>query len=462
MAEMQQLLLQMVEQNKALAEQNKLQQDHIVGLIDSIKAMPGIQRPIAVQVQPPQVNAAAARIEKICRLSVGMRKSTRLKVFKACDDCDIKLFIKQFDGELETVKQMVGITDALDDREYVPIFRAALDFAVLERVGQVFKKDPLAVKTWEAIIKDDLHILMVDEFGAKNTDVADVLRQFGPSRISKSPDMSIHDFFYKWNQNIPDVMKPTTGPERERFVDLIHRSMFYISLDDTHYHQALSDLKDPNPTLQIYFNEAIAAESRRRMLQDIATSSSILDSKGGVVISKWESSDQKSDSENLDISQGAISKYKGSKQTNQKPKKSDLYCTHCKKKYHDVNNCWALGRGTFKKTNKKKINSMEADDEGSGSYKEVDNQDDPFNFNALCAVNPTSPVFKSFATTVEPHPLATTESLMTRLHIEGIGILKMEVDTAASHNIITEKCFYKLQGQLIKRGMENQKERQGG
>jgi hypothetical protein len=193
------------------------------------------------------------------------------------------------------------------------------------------------------------------------------------------------------------------------------------------------------------------------MLQDIATSSSILDSKGGVVISKWESSDQKSDSESLDISQGAISKNKGSKQSIQKPKKSDLYCTHCKKKYHDVNNCWALGRGTFNKTNKKKINCMEADDEGSGSYKEVDDQDDPFNFNALCAINPTSPVFKSFATTVEPHPLATTESLMTRLHIEGIGTLKMEVDTAASHNIITEKCFSQLQNQLVKRGMEKSK-----
>ena len=57
--------------------------------------------------------------------------------------------------------------------------------------------------------------------------------------------------------------------------------MYYISLNDTYLQQALLDLKTPNPTLKTYFDETIAAESRRKCFQDIATTSSSLDSKGG-------------------------------------------------------------------------------------------------------------------------------------------------------------------------------------
>ena len=133
---------------------------------------------------------------------------------------------------------MVGINDDLN-KEYVPIFRASLDFSVIERVEQVFKKDPVNLKTWDTIEISDLHKLMKEEFGAKHTDVANVLKQFGPSRLIKSSDKPVQDFYYEWSQSIPEIMKPTTDQERKDFVDLIHRSMYYISLDDTFLQQAL-------------------------------------------------------------------------------------------------------------------------------------------------------------------------------------------------------------------------------
>ena len=82
-------------------------------------------------------------------------------------------------------------------------------------------------------------------------------------------------------------MKPSTEDENKAFVDLIYRAMYYISLDDKYLQQALSDLKTPNPTIKTYFDETVAAESRRKCFQDIATSSSNLDNKG-VTISKWD------------------------------------------------------------------------------------------------------------------------------------------------------------------------------
>ena len=82
-------------------------------------------------------------------------------------------------------------------------------------------------------------------------------------------------------------MKPESENERKEFVDLMYRAMFYISLDDKYLQQALSDLKAPNPTIKTYFDEAVAAESRRKSFQDITQSSTCLDGKG-VNISKWD------------------------------------------------------------------------------------------------------------------------------------------------------------------------------
>ena len=50
------------------------------------------------------------------------------------------MFIKKIGEEIKSLKQMVGIADDLTKEEYVPIFRASLDFTVIERVEQVLKK----------------------------------------------------------------------------------------------------------------------------------------------------------------------------------------------------------------------------------------------------------------------------------------------------------------------------------
>ena len=115
---------------------------------------------------------------------------------------------------------------------------------------QVFKKDANNVKTWNNIAINDLHKLMKDEFGVKHTDVANVLKQFGPSRLTKSSDKSVQDFYFEWSQVIPEIMKPSIDQKLKDFADLIHRAMYYISLNDTYLQQALSDLKTPNPTLK--------------------------------------------------------------------------------------------------------------------------------------------------------------------------------------------------------------------
>ena len=125
---------------KKLVETVALQQGQISNLIETIKLMPGVQNPVAVTVEPAVVALDVVRAEKVQRLSLNMRKSNRIKIFRASNDSDIKLFIKNVREELKSLKQKVGIADDLTKEEYVPIFRASLDFTVIERVEQVLKK----------------------------------------------------------------------------------------------------------------------------------------------------------------------------------------------------------------------------------------------------------------------------------------------------------------------------------
>ena len=214
---------------KQLADTVKQQQDQITNLIQVLQQMPGVQEPVRVNVQPAAVAAEAIRAEKVQKLALNMRKSNRFKIFKVTTDSDIKLFIKKFDEELKSLKVMVGIDGNLTKEEYIPIFRASLDFSVIERVEQVLTKNN---KTWADLSIEDLTKLMKDEFGSKQTDVANVLKQFGPSRLTKSQDQSVQEFYFQWGQAIPEIMKPDSEQERKDFVDLIHRAMYYISLDD--------------------------------------------------------------------------------------------------------------------------------------------------------------------------------------------------------------------------------------
>ena len=119
----------MAEDLKQMVETVKLQQEQIASLIESIKAMPGVANPVAVNVHPAPPDVAVVRADKVQRLALCMRKSNRIKLFKF--DSDIQIFIKKFGEELNTLKQMVGIDNDLTKDEYVTIFRASLDISVI-------------------------------------------------------------------------------------------------------------------------------------------------------------------------------------------------------------------------------------------------------------------------------------------------------------------------------------------
>ena len=116
-----------------MAEKSEQQQTQITSLLQAIQGMPGINNPINVTVQPAAQDLAAVRADKVQRLAIGLRKSNRVKDFKHNKDSNIRTYIKKFDEEIKSLKSMVGIADNLSRDEYVPLFRASLDFNVLKK-----------------------------------------------------------------------------------------------------------------------------------------------------------------------------------------------------------------------------------------------------------------------------------------------------------------------------------------
>ena len=117
-----------------MAEKNDQHQIQITHLLQTIQLMPGIANPINVEVQHAAQNPAAVREDKVQRLTIGLRKSGRIKDFRHTKESNIRTYIKKFDEEIKSLKSMVGIADNLSRDEYVPLFRASLDFNVLKRV----------------------------------------------------------------------------------------------------------------------------------------------------------------------------------------------------------------------------------------------------------------------------------------------------------------------------------------
>ena len=218
---LQELITSRGETSRVLAEQ----QQQIIQLMETLKS------------GPPQTTK---RKEQIQNLVLNFRKTNRLKQFKGNSESDIDLFLKKFTEELNTNKLLVGLSSDLTRDEYVPLFRSCLEYAVVERVEQVLLAKN---KTWDNITIEELKTYMKSEFGSRQTDVANVLKMWGPSRLTKRKDEKAADHYFRFKQGFPECLKPQTESEKDRYIDLMNRSMYFISLNDDYLQKELSNLK---------------------------------------------------------------------------------------------------------------------------------------------------------------------------------------------------------------------------
>ena len=112
----------MDENVSALVETVKLQQEQIALMCETFKKKD--KHEVVVQQQPRAPDEV--RADKIQQLTLALRKSNRIRVYKP--DVDINVYLRKFKEEIKTLKHMVGIANDLQRTEYVPIFKSSLDF----------------------------------------------------------------------------------------------------------------------------------------------------------------------------------------------------------------------------------------------------------------------------------------------------------------------------------------------
>ena len=234
--------------------------------------------------------AEAIRIKNMTALKLAFRKSSKVRDFKEDQELKVQEWLKQFDHEAETLKNMNGIVDALTREEYISCLKDKLEFGAIKRLDTAFATHQPAPLTWEAVTKLQIQDVMVAEFGKKESDVSAVLMQFGPGRFKKTPEMSVATYYHKWQEQLPDCMAPETDDDRKKFVQLILRSLFYFGLEDKHLQEELCKIKPEEESLKKFLDEAILAEQRRRSFMEIGVSGAQLDSASGVAVNAWSGS----------------------------------------------------------------------------------------------------------------------------------------------------------------------------
>ena len=103
-----------------------------------------IQELLTAIKSPPPVDADTVRKEQVLKITQNFNKAKRLKPYKVTHD--IKLFLRMFDEEIINMRASVGLKEDLKKEEWVPIFRASLDFPVVDRVKVILLGKN---KTWE-------------------------------------------------------------------------------------------------------------------------------------------------------------------------------------------------------------------------------------------------------------------------------------------------------------------------
>ena len=156
---------------------------------------------------------------------------------------------------------MSGIDDDLTNTESVQMLKDKLDYHVIKRVDTAFKNGGYS---WDTITYANLQKVLKEEFGGKVAEVCEVLIQFGPNRLKKTPEMSVAKFHHLCQKQLPECLLPEGDMANERFVELIKKALFYFCLDDKYLQEQLCNLKGEHITFKMFYDKVCLAEQKRK------------------------------------------------------------------------------------------------------------------------------------------------------------------------------------------------------
>ena len=105
--------------------------------------------------------------------------------------------------------------------------------------------------TWEKVTYDQLKAILREECASKITQVSEVLLQFGPTHLKKTPEMSVAKFTHNWLEQLLECMtSAATIDDLKKFADLIKRSLYCYCLEDQFIQKELCELSEADNILK--------------------------------------------------------------------------------------------------------------------------------------------------------------------------------------------------------------------
>ena len=175
-------------------------------------------------------------------------------------------------------------SDPMTQSEFMQCLQLKLEHDTKKRLESAFLADSL---TWQTVTIQQIETLMLSEFGSKEPDIAAVLACFGPDRFKRPKEMPISQYYHKFMENLPEVLKPNTNEEFKKSIDKVQQAIFYDGLNDRYIEKEVCNLKG-EVNVRNVLDEAIAAEARQKTFNRTGDRCSELTPAGVTSISKTE------------------------------------------------------------------------------------------------------------------------------------------------------------------------------
>ena len=282
---------QLMTELKEQRESHKSQMEQLMNKIAELR-VPGVEPegedhglghvPLRPARSPEQI-----LLDKQQSVFSNLMKCTDLKNYKFSQQKGIREWIRAFDTKVDILAKAVDLkVDEITAPNYVNMLRSKLEDDVCQDISIKFSVcDP--VLKWETITKVEIHEFLIQQYETKEPPVAALLHVFGSNRYKKtSEDIMTHRSKF-WDK-LPAFLKPKDEAERLQLVDILHRTLYYTSLDDADIQKKLFEIPEGDQNYNKFYEAAILVESQRAHYKATANQAVVLDSASAVNVNKMD------------------------------------------------------------------------------------------------------------------------------------------------------------------------------
>ena len=213
-------------------------------------------------------------------------KQSKFKEFKHSDSVDVCQWLLQFDSTISNLASAACNLDLarepLKSLEFGKLLRYRLSFSAEQEITQALEA---AGKTWDNATSEEIRTAMKQLYQKREPQMSSLLKLFSADRLKKG-DLSCTNFFAKFKESLPTYLVCKTDAEYKNFYDLAMRAAYYMGLDDDGLQRELSKIPEEEQSLQKFYEESCAAESRTKHFKDTQSRGHALDNSTTVNVAK--------------------------------------------------------------------------------------------------------------------------------------------------------------------------------